>query len=40
MEEGKKSTIVVVTRPYWLSFYSKWALSLGSAPAIKEADCR
>lgn len=37
--DGKKSIVVVVTRPYWLSFYSKSGYVPWVSTTIKEADC-
>ncbi|HWZ97470.1 MAG TPA: hypothetical protein VN025_06900 [Candidatus Dormibacteraeota bacterium] len=36
----KKSTVVVVTKPYWLSFHAKSNSIIWVATVIKEADCR
>jgi len=38
--DGKKAIIVVVIRPYWLSFYAKSSSVAWIASIIKEADCR
>ncbi len=38
-KNGKKSITVVVTRPYWLSYYSKSDQVAWVATTIKEADC-
>ena len=38
-KNGKKSVIVVVTRPYWLSFYAKSSSVAWVTTMIKEADC-
>jgi hypothetical protein len=37
--DGKKSVVVVVTRPYWLSFYSKSGSVAWVSTTIKETDC-
>lgn len=37
---GKKSVVVVVTRPYWLSFYAKSGSVEWVSTMIKESDCR
>lgn len=36
----KNSVVVVVTRPYWLSFYSKSAAVAWVTTTIKEAECK
>jgi len=36
---GKKQVIVVVTRPYWLSFYAKSSSFVWVSTTIKEASC-
>lgn len=38
-KHAKKSTVVVVTRPYWLSFYADGHTVAWIATMIKEADC-
>jgi hypothetical protein len=37
--DGRKSIIVVVTRPYWLSFYTNSGSVAWVSTTIKEADC-
>lgn len=37
---GKKSVVVVVARPYWLSFYSKSGSIAWVSTTVKEAYCR
>jgi len=37
---GKKSVVVVVTRPYWLSFYATSPSVAWISTMIKEAECR
>ncbi len=37
--DGKKSIIVVITRPYWLSFYTNSGSVAWVSTMIKEADC-
>ena len=36
---GKKSTVIVVTRPYWLSFYASSDSVAWVSTTIKEAEC-
>jgi hypothetical protein len=36
---GKKSTVIVVTRPYWLSFYANSDSVAWVSTTIKEAEC-
>jgi hypothetical protein len=38
-KNGKKSVIVVVTRPYWLSFYSKSGSVAWVSTTVKDGDC-
>jgi len=38
-KDGKKSVVIVVTKPYWLSFYSKSGSVAWVSTTIKEADC-
>jgi hypothetical protein len=38
-KDGKKSVVVVVTKPYWLSFYSKSGSIAWVSTTIKEGDC-
>jgi hypothetical protein len=37
---GRRSTVVVVTRPYWLSFYAKSNSVAWISTAIKDAECQ
>jgi hypothetical protein len=37
---GKKSTVIVVTRPYWLSFYATSGSVAWVSTMIKEAECK
>ena len=39
-KNGKKSTIVVVIRPYWLSFYAKTNSVAWVSTTVKEEECR
>ena len=39
-KNGKKSVVVVVTRPYWLSFYATSSSVAWVSTTIKESDCR
>jgi hypothetical protein len=39
-KNAKKSTIVVVTRPYWLSFYAKTNSVAWVSTTVKEGECR
>lgn len=38
-KNGKKSVIIVVTKPYWLSFYSNSGSVAWVSTMVKEADC-
>jgi hypothetical protein len=38
-KRGKKVTIIVVTRPYWLSFFAKGSAVAWVSTTIKEAEC-
>lgn len=38
-KNGRKSTIIVVTRPYWLSFYAKTSSVAWVSTTIKEGEC-